>query len=752
MEPKRVIFISAVSNEFHRVPAEQRQNFQSYRDVLKQAFRILAPHYEVVVQEDLVHGFGDLLETLEHEIARSLFVIHLVGDLAGLMPGPGALRSLHARHPDLLAGVPELSAAVGDGDGITYTQWELYLAFHHRQHPLIFLAQPGVPRSPFFSPTPADQVSQSAHLRRIKATDYGTGTFQDQGDVARKCMRAFLHFRVDPLVEPVEPSADELAEAWAHQEEIVKQLAAAIKKPNPRAVPVADPANTAAFVAAVRGAAERWQVNLAAIVDIAARHEEQVRAVVEYQPTAAALYDEAFAQLALGDYTAARFSARRAADVALQFLQQQPANGMAHREDAQNALLLLHEAAKAAHDIPTAIAALEEAGALIDKEAEPVRWADVHEPLAEFLLDQAKLDPAEDLISDIIDIREEHQGENHPAFAGVLLVWTRLLNARANYPGMEGVAARAERIFAGQTPCDFPNVFAAMSQRALGLCHQNRLAEAEPLMQQVAAFFETSDGADHPSVALALNNLATLLLAMDRPAEAEPILRRALAIDEQNYGPEHPNVSRELNNLAQLLQTTNRMVEAEPLLRRGLAIDELSYGPYHPNVALRLNNLAQLLKATDRLDEAEPLLRRSLEIMELGHFVDHPYLSSALNNLAGLLHMTNRLREAEPLLRRALAIEEHTYGPDHPNVAICLNNLGTLLEATNRMAEAEPLLRRPLEIFIKSTVTTQHEHRHLQAAIRTYVSLLQRMGHNQDEIRAQLDALGRPFGIQLSSE
>lgn len=153
MEPKRVIFISAVSNEFHRVLPEQRQSFQSYRDVLKQAFRILAPHYEVVVQEDLVHGFGDLLETLEHEVARSLLVIHLVGDLAGLMPGPGALRSLHTRRPDLLARIPELSAAVGDGEGVTYTQWELYLAFHHGQHPLIFQAQPGVPRSPFFAPT-----------------------------------------------------------------------------------------------------------------------------------------------------------------------------------------------------------------------------------------------------------------------------------------------------------------------------------------------------------------------------------------------------------------------------------------------------------------------------------------------------------------------------------------------------------------------------------------------------------------------
>jgi len=243
MAPKRVIFVSAVSNEFHRVTPESRRIFQSYRDVVKQAFRILAPQYEVVIQEDLPHGFGDLLETLDHEIARSLFVIHLVGDLAGFAPEPAPLRELHSRHPDLLDCVPELRDAVGNGLGITYTQWELYLAFHHKIGRLIFEVQPGAPRSPLFAPSLADQTSQAAHRCRIEATGAQRGTFRDQGDVARKSMRSFLHFRVDPTIDPVEPAADAVSEARAHQEEVVQHLAEAIKKPDPRAVPVTDPAN-----------------------------------------------------------------------------------------------------------------------------------------------------------------------------------------------------------------------------------------------------------------------------------------------------------------------------------------------------------------------------------------------------------------------------------------------------------------------------------------------------------------------------
>jgi len=72
-----------------------------------------------------------------------------------------------------------------------------------------------------------------------------------------------------------------------------------------------------------------------------------------------------------------------------------------HREAALNALLLLDEAAKAAHDTPAAIAALEAAGALVDKEAAPLLWAEIHEPLVVFLLEHAKLDRADDSQKDI---------------------------------------------------------------------------------------------------------------------------------------------------------------------------------------------------------------------------------------------------------------------------------------------------------------------------------------------------------------
>jgi len=60
-------------------------------------------------------------------------------------------------------------------------------------------------------------------------------------------------------------------------------------------------------------------------------------------------------------------------------------------------------------------------------------------------------------------------------------------------------------------------------------------------------------------------------------------------------------------------------------------------------------------------------------------------------------------------------------------------------------------MRRQLEIFLKFTRTTGHPHPLLQGAIKNYEHLLKAMGRSPAEIKAQLNALGKPFGIQFGS-
>jgi hypothetical protein len=70
-----------------------------------------------------------------------------------------------------------------------------------------------------------------------------------------------------------------------------------------------------------------------------------------------------------------------------------------------------------------------------------------------------------------------------------------------------------------------------------------------------------------------------------------------------------------------------------------------------------------------------------------------------------------------------------------------------LLQATNRLAEAEALMRRHLEILLRFTVTTGHQHPHSQTFIWNYAALLEQMGYDQAQILATLNQVGEPFGF-----
>ncbi|GEP45547.1 tetratricopeptide repeat protein [Brevifollis gellanilyticus] len=270
-----------------------------------------------------------------------------------------------------------------------------------------------------------------------------------------------------------------------------------------------------------------------------------------------------------------------------------------------------------------------------------------------------------------------------------------------------------------------------LNQFALWLRNRAQHAEAEPLQRRALKIDEASQGPDHPTVAIRLNNLAQVLQATNRANEAEQLMRRALKIDEALYGPTHTTVAVDLNNLATLLYATNRLGEAERLMRRSLKIVETSYGPDHFDVARDLNNLAQLLQDTNRPAEAEPLHHRALKIVEATFGPDHPRVAISLNNLAQLLQATNRLREAEEPMRRALKIDEASYGPDHPEVAVTLNNLAQLLKDMNRPGEAKEPMRRTVDIFVRFTAQTGHEHPHLRAALDNYFTLLLESGQTE---------------------
>lgn len=151
------IFISTVSGEFEKASAA----FSGLRSKLRR--HLTAADCEVKVQEDFRQTSGGTLEKLDAYIRHCDAVIHLVGKMPGHLADADSPQDVidylaHiAAEPGgrtFLDKQPELLAEFGAGTGISLSQFEAYMALHHRV-PLFVYA------------TPDAASGQQAHLNRL---------------------------------------------------------------------------------------------------------------------------------------------------------------------------------------------------------------------------------------------------------------------------------------------------------------------------------------------------------------------------------------------------------------------------------------------------------------------------------------------------------------------------------------------------------------------------------------------------------
>jgi hypothetical protein len=147
------IVLSTVSDEFG-----------AYRDQLRGD--LTRHNVEVKVQEDFKDYGGVTLDKLDLYIGSCDAVVHLVGDMSGSEAKSASVASILAKYPDLVKKLPPLREPLGRGLGISYTQWEAWLALYHSKALLIAKADAAALRGPRYSPTPASRAAQATHLAR----------------------------------------------------------------------------------------------------------------------------------------------------------------------------------------------------------------------------------------------------------------------------------------------------------------------------------------------------------------------------------------------------------------------------------------------------------------------------------------------------------------------------------------------------------------------------------------------------------
>jgi hypothetical protein len=114
------VFISCVTSEF----GEFRQALGKY---------LSRADCDVKVQEDFIQSPENTLHKLDDYIRHSTAVIHLLGELPGSVVEPETVGAyLNQMNGRFLERLPALRNSLGSFDGISYIQWEAFIALHHR--------------------------------------------------------------------------------------------------------------------------------------------------------------------------------------------------------------------------------------------------------------------------------------------------------------------------------------------------------------------------------------------------------------------------------------------------------------------------------------------------------------------------------------------------------------------------------------------------------------------------------------------
>jgi CHAT domain-containing protein/tetratricopeptide (TPR) repeat protein len=282
------------------------------------------------------------------------------------------------------------------------------------------------------------------------------------------------------------------------------------------------------------------------------------------------------------------------------------------------------------------------------------------------------------LLKRSLAIREAKLGPDHPDVAHSLVLLALIEAYLGHYNAALPLAQRCLKIREAKLKPDAPEVASAANVLGIILRGLGRLAESEQLFRRAITIYEGRPGPTDVDLGHVLNNLGLTYAAAGRSADAEVYFKRAISIHERVLGPDHSELANTLSNYARMETQRYRYKTAEPIAQRALAIREKALGPEHPLVALSLADLSEIYRAQRRYDDAEPLARRALAIREKALGPDHPALIDSYNTLALIERERGHEAEAETGYKRAIAVGEKAFGPDSYGVINSRNNLSYL--------------------------------------------------------------------------
>ncbi len=228
---------------------------------------------------------------------------------------------------------------------------------------------------------------------------------------------------------------------------------------------------------------------------------------------------------------------------------------------------------------------------------------------------------------------------------------------------------------------------------------ENRLGEAEKVMQQAVAILEQAYGPQHPKLGAALGTLSQILRAQGKDSLA--VSRRTFEIFQNAYGPDHPTSAGAEMNLAQAQTNAEQYAEARASLVHADQVFAKVFGEVHPMRAAIAGNLAGIEQLQQHWDAALVADRRAVAILEQVQGPDTADVSGARRDTARVLALAGRLPEAIAEMHRALAILDKLGAGGESRIVSGLTELAEYELAANQPARALPHAERAVAVAAK---------------------------------------------------
>jgi serine/threonine-protein kinase len=316
------------------------------------------------------------------------------------------------------------------------------------------------------------------------------------------------------------------------------------------------------------------------------------------------------------------------------------------------------------------------------------------------------LDRAEPLLAAALNYRRSALGREDPqtiraqlALAVLRVDQSRLDEAEQLVRESLDIARRRPTVY---------RVEVATTGAALGkvLAARGDYTAAVPLLKDAVA--ELSKLPPSAELSEAYGDLANTEYYLGHVDESEAVSTESLEFDRRLFGERHPHVAVDLYNLANIQLDRGNYPRAEELFRNALAINDAWYGEKHPKTAANVLMIGRSLAYEGRLQEAGAMYDRAIVVFRAAFGERHFRVGSVLTLQGDLAREQGDLVRAESLFRQAAAVFESIVGTEHEFYLFQLSNLGTLLLAKGEYAKAEPMLRNALQRLTAAAPDTRY--------------------------------------------